>query len=266
MREAKADGVKVLADVTRSALGRGVSGGRLFDDGERQELADALAGVNATADLLGRSRVRELADKADATAFRSFADAPAVRIMAPEAAVRYFRGLVPSLDYLDPERFGESMRRRAFTLAVDTEGIILGKVQEAIARAIEQGKSSGDAAADVDGLLDAAGVTDRQRGYADLVFRTNAHDSYTTAAYEEMRHPDVRNAFPAWEYLNPADSRSRPTHAAKHGRYYPAAASFAEVRGTAAGDVIQCRCNFRPVTADEWAELEAGGAKIEDRW
>src|SRR4051812_46786363 len=58
------EGAATLADVTRRALKRWLARGatvlhadRLLDDAERQDLADAIAATNATAELLGRSRI-----------------------------------------------------------------------------------------------------------------------------------------------------------------------------------------------------------------
>jgi SPP1 gp7 family putative phage head morphogenesis protein len=268
----------VLEGLIRKALTRRVEGGslvaphRLLDDGERAELADALASVLAFADLFGRARVRELAERAkagpetfsDAEPTTFAADPPGI-IAAPEAALEYFRSLVPSLG-IDPGRWGDSLRRKAFTLAASTDETITGRVQQAIADAIAEGKSHRQAAADIDGLLDAAGVSASNPSYSAAVWRTNAADAYQTAAYEEMTHPDVADAFPAFEYLAITDSRARPTHAAKNGRIYPASASFAEVRGTDAGDVVNCRCSFRPLTAGQLARLEAEGRRVESEW
>lgn len=229
VREAKADGVATLADVCRDALEGYPGTGPLLDDGHLLQLADALAGVNATADLLARSRVREQADRV-AVPFRTFADQPAIRIAPPEVALDYFRGLVPSLD-LDPERFGDFHRRQAFALAESTNEVLTGKVQDAIAAAIAEGKSTSEATNDVGGLLDAAGVSPANPQYAEMVFRTNAMDAYSQAYHEEGRNPDLRGQFPAWQYVGIDDHRAGKDHRPKFGKYYPAEASFAEVRG-----------------------------------
>lgn len=269
----------MLESLTRQALERKASGvgliapHRLFDDDERAKLAGSLGAVLALADLMGRARVRELAEKAagsaatfsDAEPLKVFAETPPGVIAAPEAALEYLRGLVPTLG-IDPQRWGDSLRRRAFTLAAATDETLAAKVRAAIADAIEDGKSHQRAAADIDGLLDAAGVSARSRGYSEMVWRSNCSDAYQTAAYEEMTHPDVADAFPAWEYLAIVDGRARPAHAAREGRIYPSAASFAAVRGTDIGDAANCRCSFRPLTAGQLARLEEQGRRVESEW
>lgn len=277
IRDSARAGLGVLEGLTRQALTRRVEGGslvaphRLFDDTERAKLADALASVLAFADLFGRARVREMADRARAAKQFSdaepatFAENPPGIIAAPEAALEYFRSLIPSLG-IDPERWGRSLRRKAFTLAAATDEQIAAKVQKAIADAIAEGESHQQATADIDGLLDAAGVSPRNPGYSETVWRTNAADAYQTAQFEEMSHPDVADAFPAWEYLAIVDGRARPTHAAREGKIYPSSVSFAEVRGTDIGDVANCRCSFRPLTAGQLARLEAEGRQVESQW
>jgi SPP1 gp7 family putative phage head morphogenesis protein len=242
----------------------------LFSDAEMHRLTEAIAGANAAADLLGRARVRELATGVPWNSkgprrfaeFRAFADAP-VPPLSPEAALEYFRALVPTLG-VDPQRYGRDMRRAAFTLAEATEQTLIERVQNAIADVLEQGTGPEGLAGEevVQQLLDAAGVTPTNPQYAEMVFRTNAADAYNTGAWDEYTDPDLQDEFPVWQYSNPADARSRPHHAARDGNYYPASMSFAEVRGTDAGDVIQCRCVFIPVHKSEWKQLEAAGARL----
>lgn len=186
-------------------------------------------------------------------------------IRSPEDALRYFLGLEPRLG-LDPDRWGESLRRRAFTLAASTDEVLTAKVQAYLGDALRAGRSTQRAASDIDAILDAAGVGPRQSGYAEMVVRTNAMDAYTTAGHEQMREPAVADLFPAWQYLAVADSRSRKHHAARDGRLYPSSVSFTEVRGTDPSEVCNCRCSFRPVGAAELHRLEADGLRVESSW
>lgn len=240
----------------------------LFTPDEREQLSEALAGATAAADLLGRARLRELTERAagprrfseGAATFHRFAEpVPAV---TPEAALDYFRGLVPTLG-VDPERYGEDMRREAFTMAAATEDTLLARTQDILARWMETGATDSggnpDAAAAVQELLDTAGVSPNSPHYAELVVRTNLSDAYNQGAWDEFNDPDVQDEFPAWKYSNPDDGRSRPTHAARNGRYYPASASFNEVRGTDISQTANCRCSFLPVHKSEWAGLQARG-------
>jgi predicted double-glycine peptidase len=186
-----------------------------------------------------------------------------VEPLPPEAAVSYFRGLVPTLG-VDPQRFGQDQRRRAFTLAAATDQQLLGTVQGLIADRLKSGQQFRAAPGEIDQLLADAGVSPKNPQYSEMVFRTNMMDAYTTASDAERRDPDVIATFPVWKYSNPHDSRSRPTHAERNGWYYPADVPFVTVRGTGIEDAANCRCVPIPVDKWDWARLRAGGARIAD--
>jgi SPP1 gp7 family putative phage head morphogenesis protein len=260
-------GREALASALAPALRRALAAGpdlpqRLFSDAELHRLTEAIAGANAAADLLGRARVRELAEgKRSFAEFRQFADAP-IPPLSPEAALAYFRALVPSLG-VDPRNYGRDMRRAAFTLAEATEQTLIERVQNAIADVLEQGTGPEGLAGEevVQQLLDAAGVTPRNSGYAEMVFRTNAADSYNTGSWDEFRSPDLADDFPAWQYTAVTDARSRPHHAARDGQVYPAETPFNTVRGTDISEVANCRCTFVPLHKSEVPPRQASAGR-----
>lgn len=274
IRDAKDHGTEVLNKVAESATRRAWAEGKVptkgfLDAEETAELAEALSSVLATADLLGRSRVREHADKV-AKGMAGFADkqsetfaaTPTIRIMPPPVALDYFRTLFPDMN-LDPVRFGESMRRDGFSLAAATDTVMAARVQDAITQALEAGYSSNEATGAIEDILDAAGVSVRNPDYSSMVFRTNAMDAYQTAAYEEARAPDIREAFPVWRYLGIDDARAGADHRPHFGKYYPASVSFNEVRGDRP---FNCRCSLAWVDAAQWDELLKAGSVIETSW
>src|SRR5262245_24945772 len=179
-------------------------------------------------------------------------------VLPPRQALQYFLRLEPLLG-VDPYRFGADMERQAFTLAAATEETLLERIQAAIAERLESGEVNEGPAA-VQALLDAAGVSPANPGYADMVFRTNAVDAYNAGAWSEYQ--DTAEEFPVWRYLNPEDSRSRPHHAARSGNFYSSSTSFNQVRGMDISDVANCRCSFEPIYRTEWAELKAAGARL----
>jgi hypothetical protein len=96
-----------------------------------------------------------------------------------------------------------------------------------------------------------------------MVFRTNATDSYNVGSDAERQDPDVIEEFPTWEYLGIDDGRQGKDHQPHFGKYYPASATFNEVRGDRP---FNCRCGQRPVGRAEWARLQSQGAKVETSW
>lgn len=265
----------MLADVTRAAVGRLLADGgadaitsvdELFNDDEKQTLANQLAATNATAELLGRARIRERADgglfSEQGTSFRIFDETSKggpIAPMAPAEALDFFRSLVPTLN-VDPKRFGPRMEREAFTLAVATDAVLLDRVKAVIEDRLASGEVS-DAPEVIQAILDDAGVGENNGAYSEAIWRTNSLDAYNTGAQREL--DEVSQSFPAWVYMNPDDGRSRPEHAAKNGKIYSTKIPFTEVRGTDAASVINCRCTFRPVHKLELAELKKAGVTVE---
>lgn len=264
------EGSRILSSLLRSALSTYTGKGPVLDDTATATLAGSLAAVTATAELLGRAGVREAAGRAlTPSAFRQsggtlsqFADLPPGAVSSPEEALAYFTRLVPTLG-VDPERFPGEQRRRAFTLAESTNQVLTERVQRAITEGLGESRSAADTVAVIRQAFEESGVSPRNPQYADMVFRTNAADSYQTGVYEEGRHPDVADLFPVWQYQIIDDHRTGDDHRPKGGRYYPADATFADVRGNRP---FNCRCSLRWVDFSEWDDLRSRGARVESEW
>ncbi len=255
----------MLGTVAKEAVKRYLRdpSGPLFNDDERERLAEALAATNATAELLGRSRIR-LRMKQDghksfseATDFSCFDDRP-LHPLAPLEALDYFRSLIPLPGIDDPGRWADDHHRVGFTLARQTEEELLERVQRFLSGVLETGQAAG-AEKRLGQILDEVGVTPRNPAYAEMVYRTNMMDSYTQGATAEMQDPDVADYFPVWQYLGIRDGRQGKDHEPHFDRYYPNGVSFAEVRGDRP---FNCRCSFRPVDMHEWAGLQQRGVRL----
>ena len=263
MQESKTHGEAVMHRLCRQAVERILKApgrGTLFAANELQELADSLASTIGTANLLGRYRIRSILNRRRPPA-QTFAEpaGPPVAPIPPEKALSYFRSLAPGITG-DPGIFGPMMRRQAFTLAVSTDAMLLQKVQGVIADTLATG---GGTIADVQEILDKAGVSPRNPQYAEMVYRTNAMDAYNSGFDEERQDPEVINYFPVWRYDTADDERVGDDHRPKDGKYFPAAATFAEVRGDRP---FNCRCGATPIYVDDWEELKKGGARVESSW
>ncbi len=194
------------------------------------------------------------------TVGRQVSPAALTEALVPQAALDFFRALFAALGR-DPLRSGPTLARQAFTLAVSTSVELTRKVQDAIADRIKSGKATGGPKAVAD-VLDAAGVSVKDPSYPEMVFVTNIKSAYDEA-YQHQLSQSVET-FPVWKYSNPDDSRSRPTHAARNGKFYPSTVPFTVVRGTTAADVIRCRCVPIAVDRWRWAELKRRGARVAD--
>jgi hypothetical protein len=188
----------------------------------------------------------------------------------PDEAVTYFNRLVPSIG-TDPYRYGPLLERHAFTLAAAADQALLDKVKQAIVKKVQAAVGSriagaaplGTATADVQDILDAAGVSPANPQYAEMVVRTSMMDAYNAGQTAEMAAPEMREFFPVWRYEGILDSRTGDDHRPKIDKYYPSTAVFADVRGPR---VWNCRCCQTPVYRTEWAELQGRGARVESSW
>ena len=271
----KQSGAQLLADLCDRAIRRLLAMPNpqavpvLLNDMELKELASAMGATIATADLLGRSRVRRFASRAEeALKFAEpdpFSPFPEpIPFQPPQEAAAYFSRLVPTLAE-DPFRYGALLERHSFTLAVATEQAILDKVKRAIGERLIglPGASLGTATADIQDIFDAAGVAPSNPQYAEMVFRTNMMDAYNAGQTAEMASPEMRELFPVWRYEGIPDSRAGDDHRPRFDRYFPSSAMFADVRGPR---VWNCRCCQTPIHRVEWAELQSKGARVETSW
>lgn len=271
---AKRRGFDLLANLVERAVNRllatpdPLASPVLFTDAELAELTGALASQIATADLLGRARVRRLAEQAQqqATPFAEVNDDPfavfaePIPPQPPAAAIGYFQRLVPDLAG-DPQRYGPLLDRHAFTLAHATDQVMLDKVKQAIAA--ELAGQIGESTPDVQAILDAVGVSPRSPQYAEMVVRTNVMDAYNQGVAAELADPAMQEIFPVWRYEGIRDGRQGEDHEPRFDRYYPSSATFHEVRGPR---VFNCRCGSTPISKYEWADLLRRGERVETRW
>lgn len=244
--------------------GEGTLGGVMeraifFNDAERTILARGIGQVRAIAEIVGRAKMQASA------AGIEFAkpDDAAKRLnpkrafkLHPRKALAYFRKLSPRRRLPLSQEWLDAHRIAAFRMAEVTEATVLKRVHSLVYDAIEEGKIT---TRDFKVSLEDLGVTSKNPQYAEMVFRTNALDSYNTGYYEEVRDdPDLGEYFPYWEYLVVDDDRLSDEHRAHvsegegGGPYFPASRSFDNVRG---GRVFNCRCSFRWVDKYEAEEL-----------
>ena len=272
LTQARKHGVQTLSDIMTGAMNRLLlserpgDAKRLFDADELHRLAESLAAGNATADLLGRARVHERAERAGKTdfsetdIFTSFAEPP--EPLQPKAAVAYFKSKIPTLN-VDADKFDEDQRKKAFSLAVDVGQTLLDRVKDIIAGHLE-GSDQGHGISQIQEILDKAGVTKTNDAYAENVFRTPMMDAYTHGSVSEFQ--EMPEMFPVWEYHGIADGRQRPAHNVHFAKYFRNVVKFADVRDSVKGsfDGYGCRCAPVPVDKYRWAELQKQGHRAEE--
>jgi hypothetical protein len=267
-----------VIDTIRWAVGRSLksTSGRAagITAPDQLTLANSLAGPLAVANLLGRRQIGLQLDEAlqEVETFNepdvaAYSIEQLTKLLTPQAALDYFRRLIPI--QLSDSLFGALITGQAFSIAATTDQTVRRMVAKVLDERLETGKRVSGAQREIEEILDEAGVSHR-RGYGELVARTNLMEAYRHGAWEEFNKPAVAAMFPVWKYSGIADGRERmgpmpekPDHHRWFGKYFERSVDFFRVRGTAARDVINCRCNFIGINKYKWRRLQAQGAKTE---
>ena len=288
-RGAEKRGTPLLATAVASALDRLRKSGRsaesimadrhFFDERETALVAAAIYDVRVLADLAGREKALRQVDYAREQALQArvaharrttpwlLADDPdddlgedAIWKMQPEKAIRYFEDLRPGKQL--PNDWSTGHRRQAFEMAVTSDQTLLDRVHGMIADRLKSGKGY-DFRFDLD--MEDMGLGSDNPQYAEMVFRTNAMDSYTTGSYDAVAgDEDLAGEFPYWEYLVVDDDRLSDEHRENLAKgvngtqYYPADVTFEEARGDRP---FNCRCDLRWIHKFEAADLGLPVAK-----
>jgi SPP1 gp7 family putative phage head morphogenesis protein len=95
----------------------------------------------------------------------------------------------------------------------------LKDLQGSLTDSIKTGQSLADWKKDVQFILKNWGIGGWR---AETIYRTNLQTAYQVGRYEQMTDPDVIEMRPYWRYVAVMDAHTRPTHAAMHGRVFPA--------------------------------------------
>lgn len=187
------------------------------------------------------------------------------RLTFLEKVLRSWEKRVP----LNPAQLGalgEEAYARGWGLAGIWEQQFLEKIQGSLTKAIASGTTYSEwTQNEGQRILDAfgAGVQTYRGGkrwdpwYSELVMRNATQASFAGGRYSAMWAPEWQEVAPFWRYYATIDDRTRPAHAALHGRVFrkgdPAARPFLPPWGHA------CRCQAQELTL---AEVEDAGYQI----
>jgi SPP1 gp7 family putative phage head morphogenesis protein len=171
-----------------------------------------------------------------------------------DEALKFFQAKVPMTE-AEFYRIARQARVRAFTVADMASLDALKDIQDSLAKAIETGQSMGDWKKSVKDILSQWDVSGWR---AETIYRTNLQTSYQVGRYEQMTDPDVLEMRPYWRYVAVMDEKTRPTHAALHGKVFPADDPFWDTWYPPNG--FNCRCTVQTLSP---AEVEREGYIVE---
>jgi SPP1 gp7 family putative phage head morphogenesis protein len=135
-------------------------------------------------------------------------------------------------------RLSDEAKTRAFAVSGIAKGDELATVMAAMQKAIDQGTTLADFKKDCAAVFEKRGWTGRRAWRIDNIFRTNIQTAYSVGRYKQMQEVKARR--PYWQYSAVNDSRTRPSHAAMHGKVYPADHAFWNTWYPPNG--FRCRC------------------------
>ncbi len=170
---------------------------------------------------------------------------------------------------LPSERWDDIMKSahdRAFIVAGATNADLLNDLQNAIAKAIEQGLGIDAFRRDFDAIVNRHGWVGwtgegSEAGYAwrtRIIYQTNMATSYAAGRYKQLTHPDMLSIRPYWKYVH-ADGvmHPRPLHVSWHGLVLHYTHPFWETHFPPNG--WMCHCRVEAVDEKEFLKAQANG-------
>lgn len=173
--------------------------------------------------------------------------------LEPEKAIKYLESLGYQITWSWTEQL-KAIRQQAFTIAKVTKADILMIFKKSLEKALQEGTSFNDWKKDITRLLSQKGYITREDGTAwrkDVIYRTNIQSAYQAGRYAEMKQ-SIDN-LPYWQYIAVMDIRTRPSHAALHGKVLRADDPFWKTNYPPNG--YNCRCRVRALTEDQVREM-----------
>lgn len=135
---------------------------------------------------------------------------------------------------------------QAFTTAVVHDARVRDRIKAAIAGNLKRGEGERNFKKAVDAEFDKAGLTRLAPYQINNIYETNVSLAFGAGQMQKML--EVSDEFPYWKYSATLDSKTRPSHAALHGKIFKVGDfTFFPPIG------FRCRCTAIPLTARQAA-------------
>ncbi|MDM4768626.1 phage minor head protein [Solimonas sp. SE-A11] len=200
--------------------------------------------------------------------------------LPPAAAIRYFEQKGHRISWNWQDTWQEA-NARAFTVAKATRMDVLGDIRGAVEQALKEGKTERWFENQLTPVLQAKGWWGKQFSVSPdgstervqlgspqrlkTIYRTNLQTAYMAGRYEQF----AKNAKhrPYFQYVAVMDAKTRPTHAAMHGRVFRWDDPIWATHWPPCG--FNCRCRVRALSdrnlADRGLEVEKSEGRISTR-
>ena len=174
----------------------------------------------------------------------------------PEA-LSHWQGRVP-ITAEDFARTSEHLRARAFTISKVEQLGAIRRVHSSLLKSLRDGESMGKWRDRMQGFFERRGYTGKNRYLLDTIYRNAIAGAISAGRWEQAQAGAEDRPYGMYNAI--FDSRTRPSHAAQHGKIYSLDHSFWRTWWPPNGH--RCRCS---VITMSMADIEDGGYKIEDR-
>lgn len=172
--------------------------------------------------------------------------------VAPEAAIKFWQERA-KLTWDQAKELADGAKARAFYVT----GLYQQDLVQLVSDGIEEALKNGETLADFKKRIANAIQKQGWQGYrVENIFRTNMQSAYAAGRYRKMQA--VKKSRPYWQYLAIMDKRTRPNHAALHGKIYPADHEFWNTNYPPNG--FRCRCGVATLSQ---RQVDAQGLTVE---
>lgn len=175
----------------------------------------------------------------------------------PFEQARDFWGAKIPITREDYDTLASAYRQRAFVVSALARADQTAAVHRSIDRALRDGVSMGDWRGDAGEIFERAGVTG-DRHLLNTIFRTNVQAAVSAGRYQQAR--ENIDDQPLGMYDATLDGRTRPTHAAQHGKIYPLDHPYWRTWWPLNG--INCRCRVITITYTQARDM---GLRVRDQ-
>ena len=148
------------------------------------------------------------------------------------------------------------MKMQAFTTAAVQDQRIRTRIQAALDGNLKRGEDQADFKKVIDSEFDKAGLTKLAPHQIENIYYTNTSLAFSAGQMQKM--VEVGDDFPYWKYSATMDSKTRPSHAALHGKIFRMGDfQFYPPIG------FRCRCTAIPLTARQAARFLSSSTPLE---
>lgn len=138
----------------------------------------------------------------------------------PEQALKFFEDLVP-LTKPEAENLPREAAGSSFTVADIETRSVLDKVKGLIGKFLGNGGTKKDFVEEYQATRKENGLDPAENHRAEALFRTETMRAYGAGRTRSLNDPEVKGAFPMWQYVAIMDDRTRDEHRALNGYSAP---------------------------------------------